>query len=351
MTRLAWRCLTVLVLAGLAGTVRAQTPAERLLAQGVQAARDLDYDSAAVLLRLSLAQPSAAQLSDADRSRALAHLGATEVYRSRRDSATAAFQRLLVFNPRYRLDQLVFPPEVSAVFEDVRRGSRAVLVVVAPRTELTEPADRLVVRVIAASRHPVTVVVARSGGPVRTLYAGDVGDSLDVPWDGRDSTGAPVTTARYLLRVTSRAADGAAVRTVSVPLDLRTVARDTLPLPLPPADSLFRPEHTSGGSGMGALVGGALAAAAVLALPSFANARGDAGSGRFLVVGAAGVTGLVGFTVQRRPQPVLQNIAANQVVRLAWQRQVDQARADNAARRRDVRLVITAGPMQAVGSP
>jgi len=151
--------------------------------------------------------------------------------------------------------------------------------------------------------------------------------------------------------VTSRGADNAAVRTVSVPLDLFTTIRDTVPLPLPPSDSLLRPEHTSGKSGVAALLGSALAAAAVVALPAFANARADAGSGRFVVAGAVGVSGLVGFAAQRRPQPIAENIAANQAARLGWQRQVEQVRADNAARRRDVRLVITAGTAQAVGSP
>ncbi|MFI5280903.1 MAG: hypothetical protein ACHQU1_10425 [Gemmatimonadales bacterium] len=63
------------------------------------------------------------------------------------------------------------------------------------------------------------------------------------------------------------------------------------------------------------------------------------------------MSGLVGFAAQRRPQPIPQNIAANQALRLGWQRQVDQVRADNAARRRDTRLVITAGAAQALGSP
>jgi hypothetical protein len=350
--RIAGLCLTVLAVAGVTRAMYAQTPAERLIAQGVQAERDLDYDSAATLLRMGLAHSTAVQLGEADRSRALVHLGATEVFRGRRDSASAAFRRLLATNPRYRIDQLVFPPEVAAVFEDVRRTSRAVLVVVPPRTELIDARDRLTIHLIAAWPHPLTVSIVRdNGSSTRTLYAGNVTDSLDVPWDGRESTGVPATTGRYFLRVTSRGSDNAAVRTIGVPLDLRTSSRDTAPLPPPLPDSLFRPEHTSGGSGIGALLGGALAAAAVLALPSFANARADAGSGRFVVAGAVGVSGLVGFAVQRGPQPIPENIAANQVLRLGWQREVDQVRADNAARRRDVRLVITAGTAQALGSP
>jgi hypothetical protein len=350
--RIAGLCLAALAATGVTRAARAQTPAERLIAQGVQAERDLDYDSAATLLRMGLAHSTAVQLGEADRSRALVHLGATEVFRGRRDSAGAAFRRLLAANPRYRIDQLVFPPEVAAVFEDARRNSRAVLVALPPRTELIDARDRLIIHLVAAWPHPVTVsIVQGNGGSTRTLYAGNVTDSLDVPWDGRDSTGLPATTGRYLLRVTSRGSDNAAVRTVAVPLDLRTSSRDTALLPQPLPDSLFRPEHTSGGSGVGALLTGALAAVSVVALPSFANARADAGSARFVVAGAVSVTGLVGFVAQRRPQPIRENIAANQALRLGWQQQVDQVRADNAARRRDTRLVITAGTAQALGSP
>jgi len=167
---------------GLGRTAAAQTPAERLIDQGIQAERDLNYDSAATLLRMGLAHSTAVQLAETDRARAMVHLGATEVYRGRRDSALAAFRRLIALNPRYRLDQLVFPPEVAAVFVDARRNSRAVLVVVPPRTELFDPRDRLAIRLIDASPHAMTVSIARDvGGVVRTLYAGNVQDSLDIP--------------------------------------------------------------------------------------------------------------------------------------------------------------------------
>ena len=45
----------------------------------------------------------------------------------------AAFERLLFLDPRYRPDQLVFPPEVSSLFEEVRLRTRAVAVSVPPR--------------------------------------------------------------------------------------------------------------------------------------------------------------------------------------------------------------------------
>jgi hypothetical protein len=106
-----------------------------------------------------------------------------------------------------------------------------------------------------------------------------------------------------------------------------------------------------GGGGGNALITGLVAAAAVIALPSLV-ARGSGGSGdRFAVVGALGVAGLLGFQNQRRPQPIPANIAANQVLRLGWQRQVDSVRTENAARRQTGRLVIRAGATRVLETP
>ena len=64
---------------------------------------------------------------------------------------------------------------------------------------------------------------------------------------------------------------------------------------------------------------------------------------RFVVAGALGIGGAVGFPMQRRPHPLPENMAANQALRLAWERQADSVRTENAARRRNVELVIRGG--------
>jgi hypothetical protein len=69
------------------------------------------------------------------------------------------------------------------------------------------------------------------------------------------------------------------------------------------------------------------------------------------VAGALGVAGVAGLQVQRRPQPIPANIAANQALRLGWQRRADAVRAENAARRQEVRLVIRADAPRAVHAP
>ena len=349
------RAAVILALLALAGAqpraARAQTPAE-LLARGLRAYQDVDYDSAAAVLRTALAQPGPPALSAADRVRALAYLGATELFRERRDSAAAAFGRLLLADPRYRPDQLVFPPEVSSLFQEVRLATRAVAVTAPALTEIRAAGDRLIVWLYATSYHPIEVAVLRANGVLlRSLYSGGAGDSLQVLWDGRTATGMPAESGLYVLRVDSRGSDGRVVRSVDLPLDLAQSRADTVPLPPPPAEALLRPEHAPGGSGVRALATGLAAAAAVVVLPSLV-AGGAAGMGeRFAVAGALGVAGVAGFQVQRRPQPIPANIAANQALRLSWQRQADSVRAENTARRQEVRLFVRAGAPRAVDTP
>ncbi|HTT67478.1 MAG TPA: hypothetical protein VMF70_05565 [Gemmatimonadales bacterium] len=334
-----------------AGAARAQTPAAQVT-HGIHAYQNLDYDSAAVLLRAALAAQGATALADSDRVHALVYLAATELYRDHRDTAAVLFGRLLRIDPRYHIDQLVFPPEVSGLFQQVRVITRAVAVVVPADTELGTGHDQLPIRLYAATFHPVDVAVVRQGGArLRAIYQGNVGDSLLVTWDGRATDGSPPDTGRYLLQVDSRASDGHVVRSVAIPLAITRVRRDTLPLPAPPAASLFRPEHRPGSNGVRGAVAGAAGVVAVLALPSLIAGKFRASTDRLLVAAGFGAAGVLGFRAQRGPQPILENIAANRTLRLGWQRQVDSVHAQNVARRQEVRLRIRAGAIQVLGAP
>ena len=348
--RRALLALAVLAIALAPGAGAQTTPDD--LARGIRAYQNLDYDSAAALLRAALEPARRPALSDADRIRALVYLGSTELFREHRDSAAAAFGRVLLLDPRYRPDQLVFPPEVSGLFQEVRLATRVVAVSVALVTQIAAPADRLVAWLYAASDHQVEAAVLRANGvPLRSLYSGGVGDSLQVLWDGRGDGGVPVEAGSYVLRVDSRGSTGRVVRSLEVPLDVAALRGDTLTLPPPPADSLFLPEHTAPGGGWNALATGLAAAVTVVVLPSLV-AGGSSGMGeRFAVAGALGVAGVAGFQLQHRPRPIPRNIAANQVLRLRWQRQADSVRVRNAARRQDARLVIRAGPARLVDTP
>jgi hypothetical protein len=91
------------------------------LSRAIAAYQNLDFDSAAITLRRALNR----ELTTAERIEALSYLGAAEHYRGRPDSAKAVFRRLILLAPGFQLDTLVFPPEVTRTFEDVRSSTDA----------------------------------------------------------------------------------------------------------------------------------------------------------------------------------------------------------------------------------
>jgi len=334
----------------LARPARAQTPVE-LLNRGIRAYQNLDYDSAAAILSSALDRPGRA-LADSDRVRGLVYLGASELYRDRRDSAAAMFGRVLRLDPRYRIDQLVFPPEITGLFQQMRLVTRAVTVIVPPQAELHAPGDALPIALYATTFHPVDVAVLRPDGtPLRTLYQGGVGDSLVIRWDGRAADGSPPDSGRYRLQVASHGGDGRVVRSVAIPLDVSRVRRDTLPWPAPVPDSLILPEQAPGRSGVGALGAGFAAALAVVVLPSVVAGSASGAGTRFVVAGGLSVAAVLGFRGERRPQPIPGNIAANRTLQAAWQQQADSVHAANVAREGEVRLLIRAGAAHVTETP
>jgi hypothetical protein len=311
------------------------------LASALAASRDLDFDVAATRLRAALAATGSNRLSEADRVRALMHLGATELFRNRREAASEAFRSLLALNPRYRPDEIVFPPEVSALFHEVRGSVRAVAISVPTDAELRDPGDRLVIRVYSASLHQIRATVRTpSGIVVSTLHEGAIGDSLDLLWDARQGDGRRRAAGTYLLRVMSRAPDGRAEREVELPLALTWDAVDTLPLPPEPA---MRPEATTPTGRLRPLAVGVGAAVIAVVLPNLVGGGDEASGMRFGVAGSIGVAGIVGVASASRPRPLSENIAWNRAERERWQREADRIRVENDSRAATVTLRVRAG--------
>src|SRR6266516_2101301 len=172
-------------------------------ADGIRAYQNLDFDQAAALLRRAFARASSAAVSE--RAQGLLYLGAADLFRGRRDSAVAVFRRLVQLDPRYRPDRLVFPPEVTSVFDNVRVESRAVVLVAPPDTEISTGTGAFTFWVVASAFQTVEVTLRyQDGAPFRALYAGPMGDSLRVQWDGLDAAGQMPPVSRILLRVASR---------------------------------------------------------------------------------------------------------------------------------------------------
>ena len=328
-----------------------RAPAQSLVERGVRAYQDVEFAAAATLLRRALA----GGLSDSARIQALAYLGAAEVFAGPRgrDSARVAFRQLVLFDPRQRPDPLVFPPQVLAVYEEVRRATKAVRVE-APSEASFKPAVEaggFVARLHATSSHEIEVRIRREDGTVvRTLYVGPVSDSLDVRWNGLDMDDGEVRSGRYVLSVASRwSVDGPVVRMVLLPLRAEFVAPDTLALlPILP-DSLLLPEQVSLSAGRGSLVTGLLASGAAIVLPSLVADGTNPSGARFAVAGALSVAGIVGLVTQ--PGKVeRRHMAANAATRAEWQRRADSVQAENARRRDATRLTVWVGPATVVDS-
>jgi hypothetical protein len=326
----------------LAGARLAGQAAPDLISQGQQAYRTLEFEYAAALLKRGLAGNASATMPDSVRSDAYLYLGASELMRGRKDLAEAAFRQALAVEPRFRPDSLIFPPQITDAFEQVRRNT-AYVKVRAPRdTTITYGAEHYVVRLYSSARHEGTVEIASGTGRAKRIYAGPITDSMDVRWEGADLTGRAPLTGPAFLQVISR--EQGRARTVRVPLTIQAVRPDTLPLPQRP--NLAPIGGQSGGPSnraLGALGLGILGGAAAIMLPEVIASDGAGGSARYYIGGSLAFAGLLGFAVQqnRSSAAVSAATADRAAARDAWSRRVDSVRAENARIRRDLRLRIT----------
>lgn len=322
-------------------------PLERALA----AYRGLEFDTAADRLRALLAPGAATPLSARDSARALMYLGATEQFRDRRAAAAEAYSALLLADPRYRPDDLIFPPEVSALFDEVRRTVRAATVVAPDSASIVTLDDRLTMRLVVAGPHDVRAMMLDPRGvPLRLLHEGTVEDSVDIAWNGRDAVGRLLEGGAYALLVTSRASDGAVLRSVELPLLVERLARDTLRTP-PFDSSALRAETRAGAKSWRPVAVGLLAAGAAVALPSVVGSERNGLPMRYAVSAALGVVGIAGFVNGSRPVPVADNIEWNRGLRERHREDVERTREENSRRRQEVRLRIVTGEVRMTGIP
>jgi hypothetical protein len=330
--------------AGITEPLRAQAP-DSLVATGVRAYRNLDYEVAAGFLRRALSLLEAG-VDTARRTQALVYLGATDLYRQRPDSARSVFGQLVRLDPRYRIDHLIFPPEVSTVFDAVRRETPATMVALPPRARFAASDSALNGSVFSSTYHQIRVEIqALDASLVRRVYTGPIGDSLAISWNGRSADEMPVASGRYLLAVASLDSAGDAVRILRVPLTVTSVPSDTLLMPLPPT---FLPVGATGSGGVAALLGGLAIGAAVSVLPSAIASDASPGAGRFLVGGAVTIGSVVGFLSGRGGRAMAANVAVNDSLRATWQERQSAIATENAERRRNAEITIVVGVPQVI---
>ena len=323
---------------------------ERFLTNGLRHYQRLDYDSAVISLRRALARLPGDSLDDSSRARALTYLAAAELFRGRRDSAFVTFRRLVVLSPRARPDPLVFPPEVTTIYDFAREATKVVAAEVPRDTTIKLGADRFRARLFASSFHQIIVTLEREDGfTVRTLYAGPISDTLQVFWAGEDTVFLANDSGRLVFTVTSLTNAARQARVLRLPLDLVMGPQDTLPTPSSLPDSLFLPEHESAAPGFRSLLRGAGVGALVAVLPGIVAGGTAPSSSRYAVAGGLTLAGLVGFIRHRPGRPLPDNISTNQALRDGWQAQVQMTTQENIIRALQKRLDIHVGPPEIIG--
>ena len=339
--------LTVCLL--LAPAVARAQRATSLLDQGLRAYTEHEYDGGAWLLRRALATEGAGALSPAEQARALAYLTAIEVARNQRDSALAAARRLIVVDPRYKLDEQVFPGQVVAIYQEARRSAPGVSIRATGDTAIRPGTDAFVVRLGASTGPEVTATVTGTDGRVvRTLYTGTVRDSVDLRWNGLDAAGNPSGEGKYAILVVPtarerRGAGGGSGWSLRLPIEVVRTAVDTTPLPPAPSDSLFRPERGDVGGAVKALAPGVAIGAAIIILPNLVASGEHASSSRVLVGGTVAIAGIAAFLSHHPGQQLAGNEQYNRNLRDTWRRNVAEIQRRNADRVRQARMIIRPG--------
>jgi hypothetical protein len=179
---------------------------------GVYAYDNSGYDSAAVLLRRALRVKGPDSLDATGRVRALTFLGAAELLRGRRDSATAAFRQLLTLSPTRPPDPAVFPVRVLEFYHGLRSQQQGV-------ARVASTAAGVALTIVALKPHELSVGVGQNGRPTTfQLFRGVVSDSVVVLWNGLTPTGGEVKPGSYELVLVAFPSDGSSRRSVRFPV-------------------------------------------------------------------------------------------------------------------------------------
>jgi len=333
-----WAVLGLLLVAGPAA---AQAPAA-LLREGVAAYENLEFALAARILRRVVASEAEPALSEAELERALVYLGASEVLLDEQNEAVRTFRMLVLANPRYRPDQLVFPPRVTRVFNDVLQTTKAVAVEAPPRMVLVTRTERIGFRIFPTSEHRIRAsVVTNEGATVRVLYDGVIEGPRTVTWNGLDGQGRIPPTGNYRLAVESMVTQGNTLRSLQMPITLEAAPFTPVDVPPPPPESLLKPEKRSAAPGLSILIPSVVVGAALL-VPALGSDSGSSGA-RIVVGGAVTLGGIVGFMLMKPGAPLPDNVAYNDSVRTDWDRQAREAERENQRRQGVTRFIVYTG--------
>jgi tetratricopeptide (TPR) repeat protein len=306
------------------------------LRRASQAYNNLSFAQAIILVR----QASHERLSSDDQARAYELLGFAYASLDSTRKATEAFKQALLLNPDRALDAARVSPKITSAFA---LALAQVLVLRDLRIDTSE-------FVAGVGSLPIRFTVTRTAR-LRTRLVGPSGEitvdsalgegAVRLQWNGLLASGHP--PARGVYRIIVEASAGRDSYAASLPLRIDAGAVDTLPhlKSLPGYDLLpetVLPPRSWKPVGL-ALMATSVALGSSLALES--SKLGGGGRREILTIGTgAALVGLLATLKKPAPVPARANILYNSLVREQLARRNAEIAAENAARRRQVKLAI-----------
>lgn len=307
------------------------------LRRATAAYRDLEYAEAIALCKQALRN----RLRAADQERAYEILGFSFAALDSARQATDAFAQLVLLSPDRELDPARISPKITSLFAVARAQ-----VLVIRRFEMDSA------RIVAGVQFvPLSFTVTRAarirarivgGGREVLLDSSRVEGTVRLQWNGLMANGLPPATGSYRLVVEATA--GRDSYAASLPIRIEAGAVDTLAHLTSLAGYDLLPDSVVPPRSWRPFALASLAAG-VVAGTSLALESGKLGGGgrRELLSVSVGTMSLGLLASLKRPAPVAApaNIRYNALVREQLARRNAELAAQNAARRRQVQLIIT----------
>lgn len=334
-------CAAILALPLTAGLSRLAAQSNETLRRASEAYSNLSYAEAITLAR----QASRERLSSDERARAYELLGFSYASLDSTRKATEAFKQALLLNPNRTLDVGRISPKITGAF------ALALAQVLVLRDLRMDSAEF----VAGTGAVPIRFTVTRTAR-LRTRLIGPGGEiTLDsalaegavrLRWNGLLSQGQPPTGGDYRLVVEASA--GRDSYATSLTLRIQPGVVDTLPHLTQLAGYELMPETVlppRSWKPVGlALIATSVALGGSLALEN--SKLGGGGRREILTIGTgAALVGLLATLKKPTPVPARANILYNSLVREQLARRNAEIAAENAIRRRQVKLVIVPRPL------
>jgi len=320
----------------LSASSRLSAQTNSTLRRASQAYSSLSFAEAITLVR----QASRERLGSEDQARAYELLGFAYASLDSSRQATEAFKQVLLLNPDRGLDAGRVSPKITSAFALALAQVLILRDVTIDTTEFVAGSGTLPISFSVTRTAKLRTRLVGPGGEVTVDSA--LGEGLvRLSWNGLMSNGKPPVRGAY--RIIVEASAGRDSYAAAVPLWIEPGSVDTLPhLKSLPGYNLLPekvlPPRSWKPVGL-ALMATSLALGGSLALEN--SKLGGGGRREILTIGTgAAIVGLLATVKKPAPVPAQANILYNSLVREQLARRNAEIAAENASRRRQVKLGI-----------